>query len=213
MCTSRFARGFVPTARFTKSGPTRRRRRAFARRFWRNCARVYAARFACEARGDSVATVGSGSTPRLPKDVYRNASPRDDFFWRRNTHRPNDGATGLPAQRLPRRNWICRGCGNGPSEANPGSVSERKARLLRELGVNRISLGVQSFDDGLLQLLGREHSAAQAEASFAFVATKRFRESEYRSDVRVARSDAGAMGNDACGARSRWDPIMFRPTA
>jgi oxygen-independent coproporphyrinogen III oxidase len=51
-------------------------------------------------------------------------------------------------------------------EANPGSVSERKARLLREFGVNRISLGVQSFDDGLLQLLGREHDAAQAEASF-----------------------------------------------
>jgi len=51
-------------------------------------------------------------------------------------------------------------------EANPGSVSERKARLLRESGVNRISLGVQSFDDGLLQLLGREHDAAQAEASF-----------------------------------------------
>ncbi len=54
-------------------------------------------------------------------------------------------------------------------EANPGSVSERKAQLLRERGVNRISLGVQSFDDGLLQLLGREHSAAQAEASFALL--------------------------------------------
>ncbi len=51
-------------------------------------------------------------------------------------------------------------------EANPGSVSERKAQLLRDRGVNRISLGVQSFDDGLLQLLGRDHSAAQAEASF-----------------------------------------------
>ena len=56
------------------------------------------------------------------------------------------------------REWTC--------EANPGSVSERKAKLLRESGVNRISLGVQSFDDGLLQLLGREHSALQAEASF-----------------------------------------------
>ncbi len=54
-------------------------------------------------------------------------------------------------------------------EANPGSVSERKARLLRERGVSRISLGVQSFDDGLLELLGRDHSAAQAEASFALL--------------------------------------------
>ncbi len=51
-------------------------------------------------------------------------------------------------------------------EANPGSVSPRKAALLRESGVTRVSLGVQSWDDGLLQLLGREHNAAQAEESF-----------------------------------------------
>jgi oxygen-independent coproporphyrinogen III oxidase len=51
-------------------------------------------------------------------------------------------------------------------EANPGSVSPRKARLLHEMGVTRMSLGVQSWNDELLKLLGREHNAAQAEASF-----------------------------------------------
>jgi oxygen-independent coproporphyrinogen-3 oxidase len=51
-------------------------------------------------------------------------------------------------------------------EANPGSVSARKAALLRSLGVTRLSLGVQSWDEGLLQLLGREHSAAQAVQTF-----------------------------------------------
>jgi oxygen-independent coproporphyrinogen-3 oxidase len=51
-------------------------------------------------------------------------------------------------------------------EANPGSVSARKAALMRELGVTRISLGVQSWDDALLEILGREHSASQAETSF-----------------------------------------------
>jgi oxygen-independent coproporphyrinogen-3 oxidase len=51
-------------------------------------------------------------------------------------------------------------------EANPGSVSGRKAALLKEFGVNRISLGVQSWDDELLKLLGREHNAQQAEESF-----------------------------------------------
>jgi len=51
-------------------------------------------------------------------------------------------------------------------EANPGSVSARKATLLRKLGVTRISLGVQSWDDKLLKVLGREHSALQAEQSF-----------------------------------------------
>jgi oxygen-independent coproporphyrinogen III oxidase len=51
-------------------------------------------------------------------------------------------------------------------EANPGSVSARKAAALKKFGVNRISLGVQSWDDDLLKLLGREHNARQAEESF-----------------------------------------------
>ena len=54
-------------------------------------------------------------------------------------------------------------------EANPGSVSARKAALLHRLGVTRISLGVQSWDDGLLELLGREHNSAQAEESFGIL--------------------------------------------
>ena len=51
-------------------------------------------------------------------------------------------------------------------EANPGSVSARKAALLCKLGVNRVSLGVQSWDNALLKILGREHGAEQAEQSF-----------------------------------------------
>jgi oxygen-independent coproporphyrinogen-3 oxidase len=59
-------------------------------------------------------------------------------------------------------------------EANPGSVSARKAALLRRLGVNRLSLGVQSWDDNLLTLLGREHNAAQAEQSFQILRSAGF---------------------------------------
>jgi oxygen-independent coproporphyrinogen-3 oxidase len=51
-------------------------------------------------------------------------------------------------------------------EANPGSVSQSKAALLRRLGITRISLGIQSWDDDLLKLLGREHNAKQGEESF-----------------------------------------------
>jgi oxygen-independent coproporphyrinogen-3 oxidase len=50
-------------------------------------------------------------------------------------------------------------------EANPGSVSARKATLLRKLGVTRVSLGIQSWDDELLKVLGREHNSQQAEQS------------------------------------------------
>ena len=51
-------------------------------------------------------------------------------------------------------------------EANPATVREDKARLLRELGVTRVSLGVQSWDDALLKTLGRVHTAAQAEHTY-----------------------------------------------
>ena len=51
-------------------------------------------------------------------------------------------------------------------EANPATVRPEKARLLRELGVTRISLGVQSWDDTLLRTLGRVHDAAQAQRTY-----------------------------------------------
>lgn len=51
-------------------------------------------------------------------------------------------------------------------EMNPATVSLEKATALRQLGVNRISMGVQSWDAGLLEVLGRVHSAAQAERSY-----------------------------------------------
>src|SRR5438046_224182 len=47
-------------------------------------------------------------------------------------------------------------------EANPGSVSRQKAEMMRALGVTRVSLGVQSWNDDLLTVLGREHTSAQA---------------------------------------------------
>lgn len=51
-------------------------------------------------------------------------------------------------------------------EMNPATVSLEKAQALRELGVNRVSMGVQSWDAGLLRTLGRVHSAEQAERSY-----------------------------------------------
>ena len=43
-------------------------------------------------------------------------------------------------------------------ESNPATVSADKCRLLRDFGVNRISMGVQSLDEKLLDRLGRVHS-------------------------------------------------------
>jgi len=47
-------------------------------------------------------------------------------------------------------------------EANPGSVSEERLREIRQTGINRISFGVQTFDDRELAMIGRTHQAEEA---------------------------------------------------
>jgi oxygen-independent coproporphyrinogen-3 oxidase len=48
-------------------------------------------------------------------------------------------------------------------EANPCDLTPEKISALRGMGFNRVSLGVQSFDDRTLTFLGRNHTAIQAE--------------------------------------------------
>jgi oxygen-independent coproporphyrinogen III oxidase len=55
-------------------------------------------------------------------------------------------------------------------EANPGDVSPARAAGWRAAGVNRVSLGVQHFDDRVLRYLGRRHDARTAEAACGTVA-------------------------------------------
>lgn len=52
-------------------------------------------------------------------------------------------------------------------EANPGTVAAEGLTMMREVGYNRLSLGVQSLDDDELRLLGRIHDAAGARRAFA----------------------------------------------
>ena len=52
-------------------------------------------------------------------------------------------------------------------EANPGTVDYRKLADFRRAGANRLSLGIQSFDDRMLASLGRIHTAQEAQAAFA----------------------------------------------
>jgi oxygen-independent coproporphyrinogen-3 oxidase len=50
-------------------------------------------------------------------------------------------------------------------EANPDDLSAEKLREIRHAGVNRLSIGIQSFFDDDLKFMNRAHSAQQAEAS------------------------------------------------
>ena len=50
-------------------------------------------------------------------------------------------------------------------ETNPGDLTPDYLRAVREAGVNRLSIGIQSFDDEVLRLIGRRHTAAEAKAA------------------------------------------------
>ena len=51
-------------------------------------------------------------------------------------------------------------------EANPGDFSEGKLAAYLDCGINRLSIGVQSFDDKLLHTLGRRHTAEDAARAY-----------------------------------------------
>lgn len=62
-------------------------------------------------------------------------------------------------------------------EVNPDDVVRgglRYAEALREIGVSRISMGIQSFDDHVLHLMGRRHDAASACEAFSILRTAGF---------------------------------------
>ncbi len=59
-------------------------------------------------------------------------------------------------------------------EANPGTIDSEKLRGYRNAGINRLSIGVQSFNDRLLINLGRSHTGKEALNAFESARTAGF---------------------------------------
>jgi oxygen-independent coproporphyrinogen III oxidase len=53
-------------------------------------------------------------------------------------------------------------------EGEPGTLTEGKLRNIRDLGITRLSLGVENFDDAILQANGRAHGSKEIDRAFAF---------------------------------------------
>jgi oxygen-independent coproporphyrinogen-3 oxidase len=64
-----------------------------------------------------------------------------------------------------RENFVLAGNAEITLETNPETATAERLRAFRDAGVNRVSFGVQSFDDAELARLGRIHSAARAESA------------------------------------------------
>jgi oxygen-independent coproporphyrinogen III oxidase len=54
-------------------------------------------------------------------------------------------------------------------ECEPGTLSEAKVRALKNLGMTRISLGVENFDDAILEANGRAHLSAEIERAWGWI--------------------------------------------
>ncbi|HEU0120342.1 MAG TPA: coproporphyrinogen-III oxidase family protein [Bryobacteraceae bacterium] len=53
-------------------------------------------------------------------------------------------------------------------ECEPGTLTEGKLEMLREMGVTRLSLGIENFDDEILQLNGRAHVSKEIDRAYTF---------------------------------------------
>src|SRR5205823_10066695 len=53
-------------------------------------------------------------------------------------------------------------------ECEPGTLTEPKLRVIRDLGVSRLSLGIENFDDEILKANGRAHTSKEIEPSYRY---------------------------------------------
>ncbi|MFW8600082.1 radical SAM family heme chaperone HemW [Desulfobacterota bacterium M19] len=73
-----------------------------------------------------------------------------------------------------RDNFNCRPGLEISMESNPNSLSPAQLSRCREAGLNRLSIGVQSFNERLLRIMGRSHNQNQARQAFRMARTAGF---------------------------------------
>lgn len=105
-----------------------------------------------ELRDASVHTIyiGGGTPSQLPVELVRRLVDALKQLLRASTQSDSDDSL------------ASMGITEFTVEVNPDDVNEGYIAMLADMGVNRISMGIQSFDDGLLKVIGRRHTAQQA---------------------------------------------------
>lgn len=79
-------------------------------------------------------------------------------------------------------------------ECNIESITENKLRIMKEYGINRISIGVQSFDDKIIKLLGRRHNKKDVYNKIEIV--KKYFDNINIDLIYAAYSDINILKND-----------------
>ena len=93
-------------------------------------------------------------------------------------------------------------------ETNPGTAEHGRFEGYRDAGINRLSFGIQSFDDGCLERLGRIHDSREAEAAVKLAQDAGFDNLNYWTYADYRGIGAGAHGKITLGhdqsIRRRW---------
>ena len=97
-------------------------------------------------------------------------------------------------------------------EANPNSVEAARFADLAAAGVNRLSLGLQSFDDQALRFLGRAHSAREGFSALEIAQTQ-FPPGQLRPHLRASRRHRGRAGRRRSARRLASAPATCRFTS
>lgn len=128
--------------------------------------------------------------------TYPEALPVQTVFW-------GGGTPGMlgPRELTELGRGVLARCGAGRPvewsvEMAPALVTERKLAALRDLGVNRISLGVQSFQEGLLEKLGRQHTREEVFRGYERVRAAGFANVNLDLIVAIPGQDRAALQED-----------------
>ena len=114
------------------------------------------------SRGGASESVRAAAVARVVREwTERDAAPLETVYFGGGTPALCD----LSPWAGPLAAWLSPGA-EFTVELHPGDVTAAKLDELVQLGVNRISMGVQSFDDAVLAEMGRGHTAAMAEVAF-----------------------------------------------
>ncbi|MDU2565787.1 MAG: radical SAM family heme chaperone HemW [Anaerococcus sp.] len=81
-------------------------------------------------------------------------------------------------------------------ECNPNSINKDKLLLYNDLGINRISLGVQSFDDKVLRSIGRDHSSEIAISDIELIRNTGFDNLSFDLMLNLPNQDYKSIKND-----------------
>lgn len=81
-------------------------------------------------------------------------------------------------------------------ECNPNSIDKNKLLLYKDLGINRISLGVQSFDNKVLKSIGRDHTADIAFKDIKLIRNAGFDNLSFDLMLNLPNQDYESIKND-----------------